>query len=199
MRLTTDLRRGRAAALAAVAVACLAGCDAKPGNQPGSATATPGGPTPRQVAEAFLTALSDGSVNPSQFTEAFQKAIAKSKSDPAGDAREYLELFRGAKFSVLEEETFGHAVVLRGRGDWPDRKEAFSLRMVKEADGYKADWLHRSERMGMNFKSPADPDLAAAQDTARNFMDIILGGDVRLAHALMTPAWRTKLAGPTPP
>ena len=51
--------------------------------------------------------------------------------------------------------------------------------------------------MGINIKSPADPDLAAAQDTVRNFLDIILGGDVQMAHALMTPEWKKKLAAPT--
>jgi hypothetical protein len=196
MRLMTNRRRTTAVALAVVSVAGLVGCDAKPvANTPGMTT--PGDPTPRQRAEAYLLALGDGTVEPSQFTTAFQKAITKSK-DPAADAREYIDQFRGANFKINEEATFGDAVVLRGRVDSPNFKEAFSFRMVREAEGYKVDWLHRSERMGMNIKSPADPVLAAAQDTARNFVDLILGGDVQYAHALMTPAWRTKLAGATP-
>lgn len=192
----TDRQPGRVVVLVAAAVACLAGCDSKPqGNPPGMTT--PGDPTRRQSADALLVAIGDGTISPSQFTPAFQKAITKSK-DPAADTREYIDQFRGANFVVNEEATFGDAIVLRGRVDSPNFKEAFSFRMVQEGDGYKVDWLHRSERMGMNIKPPADPVLAAAQDTARNFLDLILGGDVRLAHALMTPAWRTKLAGATP-
>jgi hypothetical protein len=195
MRLARDRRWDRGVVLAAVAVVVLTGCDNKPAaNAPGNTT--PGDPTPRQQADEFLRKLGDGTVSPAQFTATFQSAITRSK-DPAADAREYIDQFRGANFVISEEATFGDFLVVRGRVEAPKYKEAFTLRMVKLADGYKADWLHRSERMGLNIKSPADPDLAAAQDTARNFVDLILGGDVRLAQALMTPAWRTKLAGPT--
>ena len=47
-----------------------------------------------------------------------------------------------------------------------------------------------------DLKSPADPDLAAAQNVVRDFLDLLLGGDHRQAHALMTLDWKKKLAPP---
>ena len=107
--------------------------------------------------------------------------------------------FRDTRFVLLPEEVrLANGVVFRGRAEKADRREAFTLRMVKELDGYKCDWLHRSERFGMEIKPPADAELTAAQDTVRNFLDILLGGDLRQAHALMAPEWKRKLAPPYP-
>ena len=88
--------------------------------------------------------------------------------------------------------------VSRGRAESPNRKEAFALRMVKDGDAFKVDWLHRSERMGLEIKAVADPDLAAAQDAVRNFLDLLIGGDHRQAATLMTPAWRKRTSPPHP-
>jgi hypothetical protein len=115
------------------------------------------------------------------------------------DIREWLARFRDTRFVLLPEEVrLANGVVFRGRAEKADRREAFTLRMVKELDGYKCDWLHRSERFGMEIKPPADAELTAAQDTVRNFLDILLGGDLRQAHALMAPEWKRKLAPPYP-
>jgi hypothetical protein len=56
----------------------------------------------------------------------------------------------------------------------------------------------------MGIASPADPDLAAAQDTVRNMLDLLLGSrpeDLRSLeqlHALMTAEWKKRLS-PLPP
>jgi hypothetical protein len=202
MRLTTDRRwTGRAVVLLATATLVVASCDGSRPGPSGAGSTTEGGPapvqTPRQASEAFLADLGEGRVTPTQLTASFLKAIARPKGDAEADARDFLARFKGARFFILEETTFGNAVVVRGRAESPDRKDAFTLRLVNDG-GYKLDWLHQSERMGMNIKTAADPELAASQDAVRNFLDVLLGGELRLAHALMTPEWKKKLAPPTP-
>jgi len=215
MRLTTDWRRA-GSVVVLVALIALVGCDSRKAPGTGSATgglALPtiepdgGGPPPRQQAEAFLRALGEGKVGPQALSESFRKQIPPPavegmvKAEPTdADIREWLEKFKDTKFVIGQQEVrFGPAVVFRGRAEAPNRREAFTLRMVKEGPGgYKADWLHRSERFGMEIQVPPEQALTAAQDTVRNFLDILLGGDLRQAHALMAPAWRKKLAPPYP-
>ena len=45
---------------------------------------------------------------------------------------------------------------------------------------------------------PVNPDLLGPQDAVRNFLDLLLGGDVRQAQALMALAWK-KSQAPAPP
>jgi len=199
MRHTTGWRCERLVGLVIASALLVAGCEKKSKDvAPDNSTPAAAGPTARQAVDAHLIALGQGTVTPNQLTSTFRDSLSRPKGDAEADARDFLAKFKDARFSILEETTFGNAIVVRGRAESPDRKDAFTLRMVKEGDEYKTDWLHRSEHMSMNFKEPADPDLAAAQDAVRNFVDIIFGGDVRRAHALMTPAWKTKLAGPNP-
>ena len=213
MRLSTDWRRAGSAVVLAALIA-LAGCDVRkaPGTGPAAGTGATaiepdgGGPPPRQEAEAFLRDLGEEKVGPERLTATFRKQVPPPavdgvvKAEPTeADIREWLEKFKGTQFVLAQQEVrFGPAVVFRGRAEATNRKEAFTLRMIKEGRGYKADWLHRSERFGMEIKPPPDQDLTAAQDTVRNFLDILLGGDLRQAQALMAPAWKKKLAPPYP-
>jgi hypothetical protein len=203
MRLTTDRQWARrAVVLLATGAFVVAGCDSGRPGPTGAGTTTEDGPaaaqTLRQAADAFLADLGEGRVTPAQLTPSFLKAIARPKGDPEAEARDYLVRFRGARFFILQESTRRNVVILRGRAESPDRKDAFSLRLVNDG-GYKLDWLHRSERMGTNFGVISSPELDAAHDVVRNFLDILLGGDLRLAHALMTPEWKKKLAPPNEP
>jgi hypothetical protein len=209
MRLTTDRRTGLA--LLAGAILISAGCKDRPAagtGGTGSGTGhldSSGGPTLRQAADSFLTDLADGKAAPSQLTGAFRADIAPPMSDEdkkAGysesAARDWLARFKGANFIVRDADPVGDAIVLRGRAQVPGQAEAFTLRMVKGPTGYLCDWLHRSTIIGSDLKSPADPDLAAAQNVVRDFLDLLLGGDHRQAHALMTLDWKKKLAPPPP-
>ncbi len=206
MRLTTDRRAGLA--LLGAALIALTGCKDRPAAGPGGAgsgTAAPGGPTARPAADAFLKDLGDGTVTPDRLTPEFRKVNAppateeeKTAGYSESAAKDWLARFKGAAFIVRDADTFGDAIVLRGRAQVPGQAEAFTLRMVKGPNGYLCDWLHRSGIMGSEIKTPADPDLAAAQDVVRDFLDLLLGGDQRQAHALMTLDWKKKLAPPPP-
>lgn len=209
MRLTMDWRRaGPAVALAA---AVLAGCDGrKAGTGPvaaGSSGPQPdgGGPPARQQAEAFLKDLGDGKVGPDRLTAAFRKEVPPPAVEGTpraeatdADVREWLDHFRETRFILLPDEVHlsNGSVVFRGRAEKGNRKDAFTVRLVKDGGTYKCDWLHRSEHIELGIKPPSDAELTAAQDTVRNFLDILLGGDLRQAHALMDPAWKAKLAPP---
>lgn len=205
MRLTTH------SCLAMIALAAVIGCNTKlpeTGNSAGSGT-TRGvadtGPPTRHDAEQVLVAMRDRTATPAQLTKPFCAAIAPPITDedkkigysPA-KVQEWLAQFRDTKFPVMEETKFGNAIVLRGRAEFPTKKEAFALRMVRDADGYKVDWLQRCEHLSMGIASPADPDLAAAQDTVRNMLDLLLGNNVKDAPMLMTLEWKKRLS-PLPP
>jgi hypothetical protein len=216
MRLTTD-RRGRwTVALVALSVLAIAGCNDRPKGA-GLENRTPGGAgsqpvTARQAADKYLKSLGDGEASPYRLTDNFLRAIAPPVTEDdkkfgysLSNAREWLARFQGTKFVVGEETEFAGVIVLRGRAESGNKREAFALRMApgpqKEPDGfggYKVDWLHRSERQGSEIKKHADPELAAAQDAARSFIDVLLGGDLRQAGALMTPAWRKTISPPHP-
>jgi len=206
MRLTTD-RRGAVALSVALAFA-LAGCNGKPkpsgsgsdtrgaGTGTGAGPAVAGTPTPRQAADEFLKDLGAGKVTPDRLTADLAGKVSRKRS--ADEINDWLGAFKGATFVVAEDAKFGDAVAVRGRMQAPGKAQAFALRLVKDGSTYKADWLHRSDRQGSEIKPQADPDLAAAQDTVRNFLDVLLGGDQRLAHALMAPDWKKSLSPPAP-
>ena len=211
MRLTTDWRAG----VAVLAWVAAAGCD---GKRPSAGTASNSttddlhqslarARTPRQVADDYLKDLSAGKVTPDRLTPAFRTRVAPSQTDAdraAGysdaDLRSYLARFEKANYVIGEEQSIGPAIVCRGRADSPDARRQFSIRLIQVADTdkFQADWLHLTERMGTGLKRPADTDLAAAEDALRNFLDVLMGGDHRLAHALMTDDFK-KSVSPLPP
>jgi hypothetical protein len=191
-------------ALALLGIIVVAGCDNKPGGNStsatsGEATTTVGvasAQSPRQAGEAILKELGEGKVTPAQLTDGFKKKLAPPKKDVDAVATEWLTLFKGGEFRIGEEAKVGDANVFRGLAKFPNQSTAFTLRLKKDPNGYKVDWLDRSERQGSEIKSPADPELAVAQDSVRNFLDVLLGGDLRQAHALMAPAWKKSLSPP---
>jgi hypothetical protein len=211
MRLTTVWRAG---ALAVLAWVTGAGCDGKRLAVPAGGSTTDElkrlvaeGRTPRQVAEEFLRELSAGKVAADRLTPAFRSQVAPPKTDAdraAGyseaDLRAYLARFEKASYVIGEEQGIGPAIMIRGRADATDVRRQFSVRLIQVGDAgmVQADWLHLTERMGTSLKLPPDPDLAAAEDALRNFLDVLMGGDHRLAHALMTTELK-KAISPLPP
>lgn len=201
MRPKTE-KRFAATALTLLAAFTLTSCDNKPkakGTGTGSESTPVGlaivvGPSARQAADAFLKSLSEGKASPEQFTAWFKKQTSKPIAEM--DPEDWLEGFKGVNFVVGEETKFGNSIVLRGRAESSSQKDSFSLRLTKEGGTYKVDWLHRSARQGSGITTPADADLAAAQDTARNFLDLLLGGNIRQAQALMTNEWKTSVGEP---
>ena len=193
----------------------IAGCDTGRKGASGSSIVAPSGavgggvavngPSPRDAADSLLKSIGDGKLTPEQLTPYFRSVIAAfptNEEKKAGHAdvaaRRWLEGFAGTKFVFLEQIAFDDKIVERGRAEAPDGKAAFTLRLVKDGAAFKIDWLHRSDRMETLVLSPPDKDLYPGQDVVRNFLDILLGGDVRQAHALMSAAWKKSLAPPTP-
>lgn len=203
MRLTTD-HRWRGPALALVGLA-LAGCDGKPRAVPASGTGTTAGPAvvsgsgtapaspgARKAADAFLQALTDGKASPAQLTPAFRAHVGKT--DQA--AQEWLAGVKGKVFHPTEQTDFGSAVALRGGAETPPDKHrtGFAVRLVRDGDAYKADWLQFSEHTKFGVPTVPDPDLAAALDTVHNFLDLLIDRDEVQTHALLAPALRKSLS-----
>jgi hypothetical protein len=205
MRLTT------VRCLAMIALAAVIGCNTKlpeTGSSSGTGTTrgvADSGPPARQDAEQFLATVRDRTATPANLTKPLCAAVAPPVTDEdkklgysQAKVQEWLAQFRDTKFPVMEETKFGNAIVLRGRAEFPTKKEAFALRMTRDGDGYKADWLQHSDHLSMGIAAPADPDLAAGQDTVRNMLDLMLGNNFKDAQLLMTLEWKKRLS-PLPP
>lgn len=197
MRLSTDRRLFL---LLAAGLVALAGCDNKPKGTGGTGTTTAAGPaasnelTPRQAAEEMLNDIGAAKVGPRRMSTNFREHFAGPGQHSETVALEWVNQFQGGTFVIGEETRAGDAYAFRGLAKFPDKSMAFSLRLVHGPAGYLVDWLHRSERQGSGIKTPADPDLAAAQDAVRNFLDVMLGGDPRQAQGMMALDWKKKMA-----
>jgi hypothetical protein len=219
MRMTTDRRRTTGAmALVAAAVFALAGCDSgrKGASDPGVEKETGGetapgpsgpvAPNPKAAADAILKTLGEGKATAEMLTPAFRAKVAPPKTDEEKKAgysdaqlRKWLGRFEATRFAIFgEPASFGNKVVVRGRSETGATKDAFSMRLVKAGDGYKIDWLQRADRMGTEFTVPSDPDLAAAQDAARNFLDALMSPDPAGAQVSMSSGWKRAVAPPPP-
>ena len=219
MRMISDRRRAWAGALVAASVFALAGCDSGRKGASGSSgeneptvagtpptTGDPTPPGPKPAAEAILKTLGEGKATADLLTAAFRQKVAPPRTDEEkkvgySEARlkTWLGRFEGARFTLFgEPATFGDKVAVRGRSESGATKDAFSLRLVKDGAGYKIDWLQRAERMGTEFMVPTDPELAAAQDAVRNFLDALLSPDPSVAQLSMSAAWKRSVAPPPP-
>jgi hypothetical protein len=196
MRLLMDRR---VFGLLASAIVGLAGCESKP---TGSGSAGPAaGPkaaveeTPREAADGILRELVQASIGPKKFTSRFRDRFYAPGQHPTSIFTEITMAFKGATFRISEEDRVGDATAFRGLVKFADNKSAaFCLRLVKAPHSYEVDWLHQSERQASSVKPPADPALAVPQDTVRNFLDVMLGGDPRQAQSLMALEWKKRLA-----
>jgi hypothetical protein len=196
----------------------VAGCN-KPAEAPptkgGSATKVepstatepaPSNESAKKAAEALLKKLSQGELTAADVTANFKKMIARPQTEDEkklgysdNDLKNWLNQWKGAAFVWSDEVAkVGNATVFRGRVEKPGFKASFAVRVTNEGNSSKVDWLHTSERICSEPKPQSDPNAAAAYDTARNYMDVLLGGDLRQSIALMTPTWRRSIAKPTP-
>ena len=153
-------------------------------------TAQPPGNRPSR----FLKNLGDGKVGPDRLTPALRRSSHLPGKDVDAVAKEWLEQFKGATFTIGEEAKVGAGTAIRGLAKFPDKSMAFSLRLVNGQ--YRL--VAQIRAPGHEIKVPADPSMAAAQDVVRNFLDLLLGGDLKQAHCLMTPAWKKSLSPPGP-
>jgi hypothetical protein len=166
-------------------------------------TETPGEtPTTKASAEAFLKSLGEGKIAAGQLTVGFKKLIAPPITDAdkmagfsPGEVSNWLKAFEQSTFVVSQETTFGNAIALRGRVESGAKKDAFSVRLVRDGNELKCDWLQRTSRWDtVEPKKPYDAEVAAAQDVARNFLDTLLGGDLRPTLLLMSLDWKKLMA-----
>ena len=212
MRWKTDRIWTRLAIIAAIGgfSGCKEKLPVKPATNPGggsvvSVPAPSAEPGMRAKADEFLKALAEGKAKTDDLTPAFKKSISRPTTEEEkkvgysdADVNNWLSRFDKLVVEDIKEASFGNMITLRGRAKTPGKIDALSLRMVREANGLKVDWLHRSDRfLAGDAPKTDDPELAAATDSARNFLETLLGGDLRQAQALMTPAWLVSIEPPS--
>ncbi|WP_020468238.1 hypothetical protein [Zavarzinella formosa] len=196
-----------------LALALMTGCKeqstaTKPSSKPSTTDTVatlPQGPSARAKADEFLKALSEGKAKPDDLTPAFKKTISKPMTDEEkkvgysdADVQNFLSKFEKMTVEDVKESGYGNTIVLRGRAKSPNKVDAFCLKMIREANGLKVDWLHRSDRfLAGDAPKTEEPELAAASDTARNFLETLIGGDLRQAQALMLPSWLASIEAPS--
>ena len=202
MRITKD----RFGALSVLAVFIVVGCDNSSRVTIGGATSnTTGGAvagrTPRQVVDDYLKDLSAGKATPARLTPGFKKLITRPTTDDDKklgysdeQAQSFLARFDKANWVVADVAEFGPYIVAHGRAELPGTKSAFAIRLMQKGDDFHADWIQLTERTGVPGPYPRDPDLAAAQDSVRNMLDLLIDRQVRTAQALMLPEWRRAIS-----
>lgn len=198
----------------AVCLSVLVGCNNKkpvkpttaPNKEEGKSDSVAPTSTAKQAANELFKQLADGTVKASQLTANFKKNLTKGFTDEdkragysEGDVHSFLRGFEKATFEDVKEEKLGTAFGFRGRLKTQTDVKAFALRLVKSGNGYEIDWLHKSDRQCSLPEVPSDGELALAYDSARNFVDTLLGGDLTQTHALMDATWRKDLAPPFEP
>lgn len=168
-------------------------------------TVTPEGPSLRARADEFIKALAEGKAKPDDLTPALKKSISRPISEEDkkigysnSDVQNWLAKFEKLIVEDVKESVTGNTIILRGRAKTPGKIDAFCLRLVKDANSTKVDWLHRSDRfLAGDAPKTNDADLSVATEIARNFLETMLGGDLRQAQALMLPTWLTAIEPPS--
>lgn len=159
----------------------------------------------RKLADGFVQKLAEGKVTPDELTVNFKKTISRPTTEEEkkvgysdADVKQWLSRLEKITLDDPIETTLENGLVLRGRAKTPGKIDAFCIRIVRDGLNAKIDWLHRAERFyaGTPLKFE-DNDLAVAYDTARNFLETMLGGDLRQAQAVMNPAWLTSIEPPS--
>jgi hypothetical protein len=185
-------------------IVALAGCDSGSRVTIGGATTTGAavaGRTPRQVVDDYLKDLATGKATPERLTPGFKKLITRPMTDDDKklgysdeQARSFLVRFEKANWVVADVAEFGPYIVAHGRAELPGTKSAFAIRLTRKGDDFHADWIQLTERTGVPGPYPRDPELAGAQDTVRNMLDLLIDRQARTAQALMLPEWRRAIS-----
>ncbi len=171
-------------------------------------------PEIEKAATDFLKSLVEGNAKASSLSTGFVKAIGLPVELPSDKAKGYSDtaaevwlrrVGTGVNFSPpFEPKQAGDVALFRGSFMGPGKTGNYALRMVKEADGWKADWLSLSSANTTSAALPGSDANALFQHfAAASLAQIICDKDgmaqgerAALLAAGFTPALRQKLAEP---
>jgi hypothetical protein len=187
----------------------LAGCSrpSQPGVQVGSpnSQAAQSGPSESEFAAQFLKALGNGTAAPEALSPEFRKRIARPITEDDrrrgySDLKTHAWLDRQSKvaYEVKQSNSLPGGACFRGAAASSGEPEMFYLAIGKTADGgkWQVDWFHRTTvTTPEEVPGPSPlPQGELAQNTARAFLETLLGGDLELADASLAQSFKANLA-----
>jgi hypothetical protein len=191
-----------------VGLVALAGCGRS--NQPGvqvdspKSNAAQSGPSESEFAAQFLKALGNGTATPDALAPEFRKRIARPITEEDrrrgySDLKTHAWLDRQSKvaYEVKQSNSLPSGACVRGTAASSGQPETFYLAIRKTADGgnWQVDWFHRTSVTTPEVPGPSPlPQGELAQNTARAFLETLLGGDLDLAEASLAQSFKAKLA-----
>jgi hypothetical protein len=175
------------------------GTAADPTANPGATAVAPGKATEPAAADgfakSFLAAAHAGNAAPDQLTPAFKKLVAPpvfGSEEAVGYSETGVADWLAGLKGKLPSPTLGPPV---GTGDAVGfvaaGPQTATLRVVKAAGAWKADWL-----LVTPSAVAAAPPAGEAAFTAAAFLQAVAAPADRLAASVMTPALRERLAPP---
>jgi hypothetical protein len=191
-----------------VGLVALAGCSrpSQPAVQVGSprTNAAQSGPTESEFAAQFLKALGNGTVTPNALAPDFRKRIARPFTDEDrqrgySDLKTDAWLDRQSKvaYEVKQSNSLPRGACFRGTAASSAGSEVFYLAVGKSAEGgnWQVDWFYRTSVTTPEVPGPSPlPQGELAQNTARAFLETLLGGDIELAEATLAQSFKLRLA-----
>jgi len=191
-----------------VGLVALAGCSrpSQPAVQVGSprTNAAQSGPTESEFAAQFLKALGNGTVTPNALAPEFRKRIAppftdedrqRGYSDLKTDA--WLDRQSKVVFEVKQSNALPRGTCFRGTATSSAGPEMFYLAVGRSPDGgnWQVDWFCRTSVTAPEVPGPSSlPQGELAQNTARAFLETLLGGDIELAEVTSAQSFKSRLA-----
>jgi hypothetical protein len=172
-------------------------------DSPGT-NAAQSGPSESEFAAQFLKALGNGTAAPDVLAPEFRKRIARPITEDDrrrgySDLKTHAWLYRqgNVAYEVKQSNSLPRGACFRGTATSSAGPEVFYLAVGKSADGgnWHVDWFHRT-----SVTTPEVPGLSPlpqgelAQNTARAFLETLLGGDLESAEATLAQSFKLRLA-----
>ena len=196
---------------AAIKVVGSDGIPSKPPTEKGSSPAPVTKPSPQEFVGNFLKAAGEGQANADSLTLAFKKKIARPEQNDAAQQKlgynpnKVEEFLKKASYGNPEKALdlgqadsgpFFHGSLKTAGG--PVENCLIRLIPSDAAAGWQIDWFQRTTAKGPAYtlENPG-PDLIGAMLAAHEFLENLLGGDLTLAEAVMSNAWKRDLAWST--
>jgi hypothetical protein len=151
----------------------------------------------------FMESVNKRQVSPDQLTASFKRMIAPPRDEAARKiGYDSTQLDKYLKKTCAGAFSDSFRLVQTSNGPWilgelkaaGGVTEAYGVHVVpsSEPGGWRVDSFYRSTVSYPHVENVANPELAGAELAAHCFMDNLLGGDVRLAAAVLSRAWKVR-------
>jgi hypothetical protein len=162
-----------------------------------------GAPAPQEFVGTFIKALGEGKATADMLTPAFRRQIARPR--PGNEEDKQLG------YNPIEVESFlrkaGEGRFEIGRAGAPGPgpffygnvtsaagvKQVYLIRLAQIEGAWRIGWFHRTSAVGPAYdEGNPGPALLGAALTAHQFLENLIGGDLRLAEAVLAKSWKVR-------